>query len=214
MSGLNIVVTNDVNKRVTLRLVEVPWEQALDLLIDTNGLGKEQIGNVVRISTAGQLKGRDALAAARKVEENLEPLQTVYFNINYAKVRELEPKIKTLLTKRPDASLVVDERSNTIMVRDVKKVVEDVSLLVAKLDTRTSQVLIESNLIETTPSFARALGSAFSLLAAERPLATPPAQAYRSYLIPHRSPAIPPGSAALYPSSKIGLAVSVIWPLL
>ena len=159
VSGLNIIVTNDVNKRVTLRLVEVPWEQALDLLIDTNGLGKEQIGNVVRISTAGQLKGeRDALAAARKAEENLEPLQTVYFNINYAKVRELEPKIKTLLTKRPDASLVVDERSNTIMVRDVKKVVEDVSLLVAKLDTRTSQVLIESNLIETTPSFARALG--------------------------------------------------------
>ena len=159
VSGLNIIVTNDVNKRVTLRLVEVPWEQALDLLIDTNGLGKEQIGNVVRISTAGQLKGeRDALAAARKAEENLEPLQTVYFNINYAKVRELEPKIKTLLTKRPDASLVVDERSNTIMVRDVKKVVEDVSLLVVKLDTRTPQVLIESNLIETTPSFARALG--------------------------------------------------------
>jgi type IV pilus secretin PilQ/predicted competence protein len=159
VSGLNIVVTNDVNRRVTLRLVEVPWDQALDLLIDTNGLGKEQIGNVVRISTAGQLKGeRDALAAARKAEENLEPLQTVYFNINYARVKELEPKIKTLLTKRPDASLVVDERSNTIMVRDVKKVVEDVSALVAKLDTRTPQVLIESNLIETTPTFARALG--------------------------------------------------------
>jgi type IV pilus assembly protein PilQ len=159
VSGLNIVVTNDVNRKVTLRLVEVPWDQALDLLIDTNGLGKEQIGNVVRISTAGQLKTeRDALAAARKAEENLEALQTVYFNINYAKVRDLESKIKTLLTKRPDASLVVDERSNTIMVRDVKKVVEDVSVLIAKLDTRTPQVLIESNLIETTPTFARALG--------------------------------------------------------
>jgi type IV pilus assembly protein PilQ len=142
--------------------VEVPWDQALDLLIDTNGLGKEQIGNVVRISTAGQLKTeRDALAAARKAEENLEPLQTVYFNINYAKVRDLEAKVKTLLTKRPDASLVIDERSNTIMVRDVKKVVEDVSVLIAKLDTRTPQVLIESNLIETTPSFARSLGLRF-----------------------------------------------------
>jgi type IV pilus assembly protein PilQ len=162
VSGLNIVVTNDVNRKVTLRLVEVPWDQALDLLIDTNGLGKEQIGNVVRISTAGQLKTeRDALAAARKAEENLEPLQTVYFNINYAKVRDLEAKVKTLLTKRPDASLVIDERSNTIMVRDVKKVVEDVSVLIAKLDTRTPQVLIESNLIETTPTFARSLGLRF-----------------------------------------------------
>ena len=159
VSGLNIVVTNDVNRKVTLRLVEVPWDQALDLLVDTNGLGKEQIGNVVRISSAGQLKAeRDALVAARKAEENLEPLQTVYFSINYAKVRDLETKIKTLLSKRPDASLVVDERSNTIMVRDVKKVAEDVSALIAKLDTRTPQVLIESNLIETTPTFARALG--------------------------------------------------------
>ena len=160
VSGLNIVVTNDVNRKVTLRLVEVPWDQALDLLIDTNGLGKEQIGNVVRISTANQLKTeRDQLAAAKKAEENLEPLQTVYFNINYARVKDLEPKVKTLLTKRPDASLVIDERSNTIMVRDVRKVVEDVSTLIARLDARTPQVLIESNLIETTPTFARALGN-------------------------------------------------------
>ena len=159
VSGLNIVVTNDVNRKVTLRLVEVPWDQALDLLIDTNGLGKEQIGNVVRISTANQLKTeRDQLAAAKKAEENLEPLQTAYFNINYAKVKDLESKVKTLLTKRPDASLVVDERSNTIMVRDVKKVVDAVTILIARLDARTAQVLIESNLIEATPTFSRALG--------------------------------------------------------
>jgi type IV pilus secretin PilQ/predicted competence protein len=160
VSGLNIVVTNDVNRKVTLRLVEVPWDQALDLLIDTNGLGKEQIGNVVRISTANQLKTeRDQLAAAKKAEENLEPLQTVYFSINYARVKDLEAKIKTLMSKRPEASLVADDRSGTIMVRDVKKVVDDVRALVAKLDTRTPQVLIESNLIETTPTFARVLGN-------------------------------------------------------
>jgi len=160
VSGLNIVVTNDVNRKVTLRLVDVPWDQALDLLIDTNGLGKEQMGNVVRISTAGQLKTeRDALFAARKSEETLEPLHTVYFNINYAKAKDLEPKIKTLLSKRPDASLVTDERSNMIMVRDIKKAVDDATILIARLDARTPQVLIESNLIETTPSFARALGN-------------------------------------------------------
>ena len=160
VSGLNIVVTNDVNNKVTLRLVEVPWDQAMDLLIDTNGLGQEQVGNVVRISTAGKLKTeRDEVAAAKKAEENLEPLQTVYFNINYAKVKDLEIKVKTLQSKRVDASLVADERSNTIMVRDVKKAVDDISVLVAKLDMRTPQVLIESNLIETTPTFARTLGS-------------------------------------------------------
>jgi type IV pilus secretin PilQ/predicted competence protein len=160
VSGLNIVVTNDVNRKVTLRLVDVPWDQALDLLIRTNGLGKEQIGNVVRISTAGQLKNeRDALAAAKKSQETLEPLHTVYFNINYAKVKDLEPKVKTLVSKRADASLVSDERSNTIMIRDIRKAVDDVSALIAKLDTRTPQVMIESNLIETTPSFARSLGN-------------------------------------------------------
>ena len=159
ISGLNIIVTADVNRKVTLRLVEVPWDQALDLLINTNGLGKEQIGNVVRISTAGTLKTeRDAVVAARKSEENLEPLLTVYFNVNYAKAKDLEAKIKTVLSKRPDVSLVIDERSNTIMIRDVKKTIEDASTLVSKLDTRTPQILIESNLIETTPTFARALG--------------------------------------------------------
>ncbi|MGZ8441843.1 MAG: type IV pilus secretin PilQ [Candidatus Binatia bacterium] len=159
ISGLNIIVTADVNRKVTLRLVEVPWDQALELLINTNGLGKEQIGNVVRISTAGTLKTeRDAVAAARKSEENLEPLLTVYFNVNYAKAKDLETKIKTVLSKRPDVSLVIDERSNTIMIRDVKKTIEDASTLVSKLDTRTPQILIESNLIETTPTFARALG--------------------------------------------------------
>jgi type IV pilus assembly protein PilQ len=165
VSGLNIVVTNDVNRKVTLRLVDVPWDQALDLLINTNGLGKEQIGNVVRISTAGQLKTeRDALAAARKAEETLEPLHTVYFNVNYAKVKDIEPKVKTLLSKRTDVSLVSDERSNTIMIRDIKKSVEDASALIAKLDTRTPQILIESNLIETTPSFARSLGAEIDLV--------------------------------------------------
>ena len=159
VSGLNIVVTADVNRRVTLRLVEIPWDQALDLIIDTNGLGKEQVGNVVRISTAGTLKSeKDALIAAKKSKEDLEQLYTVYYSVNYAKAKDLEPKVKALQSKRADAALVIDERSNTIMVRDIKKIVDDVNALIAKLDTRTAQVLIESNLVETTPTFSRALG--------------------------------------------------------
>jgi len=159
VSGLNLVVTADVNRRVTLRLVEVPWDQAMDLIISTNGLDKEQVGNVVRISTAGTLKSeKDALIAAKKSKEDLETLQTTYFNVNYAKAKDLEPKIKAMMSKRLDSALVVDDRSNTIMVRDIQKSMEDVTALVSKLDLRTPQVQIESNLIETTPTFARALG--------------------------------------------------------
>jgi type IV pilus assembly protein PilQ len=160
VSGLNIVVTDEVNKKVTVRLVEVPWDQALDLLIDTNGLRKEQTGNIVRISTAAQLKReKDDLAAAQKAKDDLEPLQTAYFNVNYARVKELEPKAKLLLSKR--GILTSDDRSNTIVVRDIQSILDDVTELVAKLDTRTPQVLIESNVIETNPTFARALGTKF-----------------------------------------------------
>lgn len=159
VSGLNLVVTPDVNRRVTLRLIEVPWDQAMDLIISTNGLDKEQIGNVVRISTAGALKAeKDALIAARKSKEDLEPLTTTYFNINYAKAKELEPKVKALMSKRPENALVVDERSNTIMVRDIQQSVDDIAVLIGKLDLRTTQILIESNLVETSPTFSRALG--------------------------------------------------------
>jgi type IV pilus secretin PilQ/predicted competence protein len=159
VSGLNIVVTNDVNRRVTVRLVEVPWDQAMDLIITTNGLDKEQIGNVVRISTAGTMKAeKDALVAAKKAKEDLDPLQTVYYTLNYAKAKDLEGKIKPLMSKRSDAALVIDERSNTVMVRDIQNSVDDVSAMVGKLDLRTAQILIESNLVETTPTFSRALG--------------------------------------------------------
>jgi type IV pilus secretin PilQ/predicted competence protein len=160
VSGNNIMVTDDVNRKVTVRLIELPWDQALDLIVETNGLAKEEIGNVIRISTAGRFKSdRDALVAARRARDDLEPLQTVYYSINYAKVKELESKVKPLMSKRPDAALVIDERSNTIMLRDLQKTIEDVTTLVAKLDLRTAQVLIESNLVETTPTFSRALGT-------------------------------------------------------
>jgi type IV pilus secretin PilQ/predicted competence protein len=159
VSGLNMIVTGDVNRRVTLRLVEVPWDQALDLIIATNGLEKEQLGNVIRISTADALKGeRDKLIAAKESREKLDPMQTLYFTLNYARAKDLEPKIRPLMSKRPDAALVIDDRSNTIMVRDIQKSVEDVSTMIGRLDSRTPQVQIESNLVETTPSFSRALG--------------------------------------------------------
>ncbi len=167
VSGKNIVVTDDVSRKVTMRLIEVPWDQALDVIIDTNGLGKDESGNVIRISTAGRLKSeRDNLAAAKKSEENLETLQTAYLTVNYAKVmkgqgdtntdKDLVEKVKALLS--PRGKVEADQRTNTLIVRDIKSSIEDVQNLIGRLDTRTPQVLIESNLIETTPTFTRSLG--------------------------------------------------------
>jgi len=163
----NIIVTDDVNRKVTIQLNEVPWDQALDLIINTNALDKEEVGNVIRISTAGRLKAdRDQLAASKKAGENYEDLQTAYIAVNYARVtkgkddsgtgKDLVEMAKTLLSSR--GKIEADQRTNTLIVRDIKKVVEDVQSLISRLDTRTAQVLIESNLIETTPTFSRALG--------------------------------------------------------
>ena len=157
VSGDNIVVTGDVSKKVTVRLVDVPWDQAMDLLIDTNGLGKEQVGNVVRISTAGQMKKeKDDLVAAKKAGESVQEQQIAYLGLNYTTAKDLAEKIKPLLTATP--IIVADERTNTLVVRGIKKAIDEVNEIVSQLDTRTAQVQIESNLIETTPSFAKALG--------------------------------------------------------
>ena len=167
VSGKNILVTDDVNRKITVRLIEIPWDQAMDLIVDTNGLGKEEVGNVIRISTAGRLKAeRDALAAAKRSEVNLEPLETAYITVNYAKVmkgqgdtnsdKDLVEKVKAVLS--PRGKVEADQRTNTLIVRDIRSSIEDVQTLISRLDTRTPQVLIESNLIETTPTFSRALG--------------------------------------------------------
>ena len=173
VSGLNLIVTDEVRLRVTIRLVDVPWDQVMDLLIDTNGLAKEQIGNVVRISTAGKLRAdKEALAAARRAGEIAEIPQVAYLSLNYAQAKDLAVKIKPVLST--GATIVFDDRTNTIVVRGSRKGLEEVTEIVSRLDTRTPQVLIESNLIETTPSFARALGMEFSFDAPihDNPVAT------------------------------------------
>jgi type IV pilus secretin PilQ/predicted competence protein len=163
VGGKNIVITDEVKKRITLNIKEpIPWDQALDLLIDTSGLGKEQVGNVIRISTLGQLtKDRTDRATAEKAKELEGQIETVYLSVNYAKVKDLADKIQKV--KSPAGTIVPDEQSNTIFVRDIRRVVDEAKVIIGKFDIRTPQVLIESNLIETTPTFARALGFRFQL---------------------------------------------------
>ncbi len=164
ISSLNIVVTDDVVRKVTIRLVDIPWDQAMHILLVTNGLDSEQVGNVVRISTVQRLRSeRDAIKAAQEAEKRIEPLVTDYLTVNYAKASEVVEKVKQakVLTERGQA--IADDRSNLIFIRDIRRAVDEANDMVSRLDTRTPQVLIESNIIETTPEFARSLGLTFSL---------------------------------------------------
>ena len=158
VSGLNIIATDDVKGKVTLHLNDVPWDQALDLVLRSNRLEKTQEGNVVRISTVSRLKEeREALRAAQDAERELEPLRVKYIRVNYAKADEtLIEKVKGVLTDR--GSVTFDDRTNTIIVRDITRGTDDASQLIHELDVQSPQVLIEANIVEATRDMARALG--------------------------------------------------------
>lgn len=160
VSGMNILVTDDVKGRITLRLVDVPWDQALDIILETNNLGMEKVGNVIRISTLVRLqKEKEAKAKTKKAKETLEPLVTELIPVSYSKASELAPKVKDLLS--PRGSVTVDERTNTLIVKDVAVKVEKARQLVAKLDTQTPQVLIDAKIVEAATDFKKELGLAW-----------------------------------------------------
>jgi type IV pilus assembly protein PilQ len=158
VSGLNIITTEDVGGRLTIRLMDVPWDQALDSILKAQGLDMVRDGNIVRISTVGRLKEeRDALRAADEAQKQAEPLLVRYMRVNYAKADEdLVKKVREVLTERGTATW--DERTNTIVVRDISRGVGSAEELITEFDTQTPQVLIEANIVEATESFARDLG--------------------------------------------------------
>jgi type IV pilus assembly protein PilQ len=158
VSNMNIIATDDVKGKITLHLSEVPWDQALDLVLRTNRLEATQEGNVMRISTIGRLKEeREALRAAVDAERELEPLRIAYQRVNYARADEaLIDKVKGVLSDR--GSVTFDDRTNTIIVRDIQRGIVDAEQLIHELDVQSPQVLIEANIVEATEDFARGLG--------------------------------------------------------
>lgn len=164
ISGLNIVVGDDVKGKVTLRLIDVPWDQALDLVLATQGLGMVRVGNVIRIAPAEALRKEQDMAAraaearldARKKKEELEPLITEYVQVNYAKAEELVPRVEEVLSER--GKVTFDERTNVLIVHDIGKSIKNVLFLVKTLDRITPQVMIEARIVEAEATFARELG--------------------------------------------------------
>jgi type IV pilus assembly protein PilQ len=158
VSGLNIIATDDVKGKVTLHLTDVPWDQVLDLVLRSNQLEQSRDGNVVRISTVTRLREeREALRAAQDAEREVEPLRVRYVRVNYARADdELVDKVKGVLTER--GSVTFDERTNTIIVRDIQRGINDADELIRQLDEQSPQVLIEAQIVEATEDFARGLG--------------------------------------------------------
>ncbi len=157
VSDLNIIAAEDVKGKVTIRLVDVPWDQALDIILQSNDLGKVRIGNVIRVAPIDKLKKEEEEAlAARRTKEKLEDLSTELIPVNYATAKELENQVKEILTER--GSVTVDERTNMLVVKDIRSTINEAKELVTSLDTKTPQILIEARIVEAAADFTRELG--------------------------------------------------------
>ena len=163
-TGLNLVASDTVGGNVTLRLKNVPWDQALDIILKAKGLGMRQAGNVMMVGPQEEIAAREKLEleSQRQVEE-LAPLRTEFVQINYAKAADLAGLIQSgdnnLLSDRGNVS--IDERTNTLIVQDVSSSLEAIRGMVAKLDIPIRQVMIESRIVNADESFTRDLGVQF-----------------------------------------------------
>lgn len=164
ISGYNIVVSPEVKGRLTMKLINVPWDQALDLILKTFSLGKSVDGNIIRIAPLSVFaKESEEKAKAKEAEVKAEPLETRFFSISYADVSVVEKAIKDskILTTR--GSISVDKRTSSLTVKDVPSVFPQVENLLATLDKPTPQVLIEARIVEVNTSDTRDLGIQWGL---------------------------------------------------
>jgi type IV pilus secretin PilQ/predicted competence protein len=156
-AGLNVVFDPDVRGTVTCDLRYVPWDQALDVILRPNKMGKSIEGNILRIAPVGTLT-REA-EDRRRLEESQElagPVKTNYYELSYARARDIEGLLRGKISSRGE--LIVDERTNTLVITDVRDKFDLLEQLIAVLDTPTPQVSIEARVVEATSNFVRNLG--------------------------------------------------------
>lgn len=176
-TGLNLVATDTVTGSVTLRLKNVPWDQALDIILRSRGLGMRKTGNVMLVAPQAEIAAREKLEleSMRQVEE-LAPLHTEFMQINYAKASDLaslvQSEANSLLSERGNIS--IDERTNTLIIQDVATSLEAIRVLIVKLDIPIRQVMIESRIVNADESFTRDLGIRFGYSKRTRDTIAPP----------------------------------------
>lgn len=162
VSDLNVIAGDEVKGNVTIRLTDVPWDQALDVILLTKGLGFVLVGNVLRIAPQDVLKTEEAARLEeRRAKEKLEDLVVKILPVNYASVSEVETMVKKLLTTR--GSVNIDKRTNTLILKDIPSVVDESVSLVKAVDSPTPQVLIESKIVEAKLDFSRDLGAVWGI---------------------------------------------------
>ena len=161
-TGLNVITSDTVGGSLTLRLKDVPWDQALDIILQSKGLDMRKTGNVVWIAPRDELATREKLALeARAQISDLEPLRTESMQVNYQKAAEFQKLLsdpaQKILSKR--GSAVVDVRTNTVFVQDTPSRLEEIRKLLKQIDIPVRQVMIESRIVEANDTFSRNLGA-------------------------------------------------------
>ena len=166
-TNFNIVTSDSVSGSVTLRLQDVPWDQALDIILQAKGLGLRKSGNVLWVAPKEEIAAKEKLDLESVVAvQGLEPLRTQSFQINYAKAEEIaayfradgggEKGAARILSTR--GSVIAEKRTNQLFVTDIPSKLEQVQQLIAKLDIAVRQVLIEARIVEATDTFGKSLG--------------------------------------------------------
>ena len=160
ISGLNVVLDPNVHGTLTIVLDDVPWDQALDIVLKNNDLARELEGNVLRIATVDTLKKE---ADARRAQQESEALAvekvTVTRFLSYAHSKDVVPTIKKFLSQRGD--VISDDRTNAVIISDIPNVIPSLDRLLTQLDRKTQEVEIEARVVAATRSFARDIGTQF-----------------------------------------------------
>ena len=165
-TGLNLVTSDTVQGNITLRLKNVPWDQAMDIILKTKGLSKRQTGNVILVAPTEEIAAREKLELeSQKQIEELAPLRSEYIQVNYAKATDLAELLKSednsLLSIR--GNVTIDERTNTLLVQDTADKLIQIRGLVNTLDIPVRQVLIESRVVVANDDFSKDLGVRFGV---------------------------------------------------
>jgi type IV pilus assembly protein PilQ len=157
VSELNVVTDEEVKGTISIRLVNVPWDQALDVILAAKQLGVRKMGNIVRVAPMDKLLSEDErLLQAAAGQEDLLPLFIRVVPVNYASAGEISARLTPILSKR--GKVDVDARTNVLIIKDIERVIDDAVALVRSLDAATPQVLIEAKIVEANTTFTRELG--------------------------------------------------------
>jgi type IV pilus assembly protein PilQ len=157
ISKFNLIISDDVAGRVTIKLDEVPWDQAFAIILQSKGLWFEKYGQIVRIAPAKRLQEeKEAAAAAEQAAQAVKPLDILFKPVSFAQADTLIKQVGAVLSTR--GSVDIDSRTNTLIIKDIRENLEKAKKMVDILDTQTPQVSIESRIVEATTTFTRSFG--------------------------------------------------------